>query len=125
MSCFLVDPLDGTNEFTVNIALVENTVPIFGMIFAPALRELYVTLGPNEVVRAELDPFGPVAEFDSLAFTKIRAGQRTDGGLSVVASKSHMTEETGNYISEFQVSDVQGAGSFLKFCLLARGDADL
>ena len=57
---FLVDPLDGTKgfikgrpEFTINIALVEQTQPTFGIVYAPALADFYLTLGPNEAVNAQ------------------------------------------------------------------------
>ena len=92
----IVDPLDGTKEFiqrrgdfTVNIAYVENGIPIRGIVYAPAKRRLFYT--------------------DS---------------LGVVASKSHRDQATDNYISKYETVDVKSAGSSLKFCLIATGEAD-
>lgn len=129
---FLVDPLDGTKEFinkskefTVNIALIEKGQPVFGLVYAPALMELYVTLDAKEVVRGKLDPFAPLQSLVDLELQPIHCRLPSSDGLIVVASKSHMTAETKEFIATRSVSDLQSIGSSLKFCLLARGDADL
>lgn len=119
---FLVDPLDGTKEFvkrggdfTVNIALIENGVPLRGVVFAPALDRLFWT---DDDGRARMrDDDGPARA--------IRCAAPDDAALNVVASKSHRDAATDAYIARYAVGDFKGAGSSLKFCLLAAGEADL
>ncbi len=129
---FLVDPLDGTkefikksHEFTVNIALIEKGQPVFGLVYAPALKQLYITLANDQAAKAELDAFGPIRPMEELDLQPIRTRKPPQNGLTVVASKSHMTDETRAYIEQFKVAHLQSAGSSLKFCLLASGEADL
>ena len=129
---FLVDPLDGTrefinkrDEFTVNIALVEDGVPRFGIVFVPALGDFYVTLGDRRSAWARIaEGMRP----GSLAETGLRdIGVRTPdlGGLTAVASRSHLTPETETYLNRYSVASRRDAGSSLKFCLIARGEADI
>ena len=129
---FLVDPLDGTkefvrkcDEFTVNIALIEGGKPVFGLIYAPAKSEFYITTGPMEAKIAVLDPEGPDIEFSKLKLTKIKVKKNHGGALDIVASKSHMTDETKDYIDRFAINELKHVGSSLKFCLVAHGKADL
>ncbi len=129
---FLVDPLDGTKEFirksgefTVNIALIEHGRPVFGLVYAPAIGELYLNPGINAAVMGFMAADGPEMSFEEIAFRKITVRAADADGLRVVASKSHMTDETREYIGRFEVKEMKSAGSSLKFCLLARGDADL
>jgi 3'(2'), 5'-bisphosphate nucleotidase len=123
---FLVDPLDGTREFlaghhdfTVNIALVENGDPIAGAICAPALDQIY--LAGATASRAERARGGPLAD----ALQAIATGPVPDAGLRAVASRSHMNAATEAWLQQRPVAQVQRAGSSLKFCLIARGDADV
>ncbi len=129
---FLVDALDGTREFirknrefTVNIALVDNGKPIFGLVYAPALGELYLTLAPDQAVMGLLNPRGSLSEIHRLDFKAIKPRPPLEDGLSVVVSKSHLTHETSKFIEQFSVREQLDIGSSLKFCLLAKGDADL
>ena len=127
-SFLIVDPLDGTKEFiqrrgdfTVNIAWVENGVPVRGVVYAPAKGRLFYTDADGQSVE-ETGPFdvdepGPVRP--------IRVGQPDNGALMVVASKSHRDAATDAYIAKFGVADLKSAGSSLKFCLVATGEADL
>jgi 3'(2'), 5'-bisphosphate nucleotidase len=125
---FLVDPLDGTKEFvqrrgdfTVNIALIEAGEPRLGVIFAPAKRRLFYTRADGGAVEEEgdLDPLRPGP-------TRSLAVSRPDNaGLLVVASKSHRDQATDDYIARYRVRDLRSAGSSLKFCLVAAGEADL
>ena len=124
---FIVDPLDGTKEFvkrrgdfTVNIALVENGVPTRGVVYAPARNRMFWT-----------DASGQSVE-ESGAFEEGTIGQITPMSVStpgdeltVVASKSHRDQATDDYIALYPVKDFQSAGSSLKFCLVAAGEADL
>ncbi|MEJ2125530.1 MAG: 3'(2'),5'-bisphosphate nucleotidase CysQ [Alphaproteobacteria bacterium] len=129
---FLVDPLDGTkefvrksDEFTINIALIEKGEVVFGLVYAPAKQMLFVTLAGNKAVATQLDPCGPTVTFDELAFRPIITRAPPSEGITVVASRSHMTDETRTYIDRFHVAELASAGSSLKFCLLAEGKADL
>ena len=128
----LVDPLDGTrefinkrDEFTVNIALIEDRKPVFGLVYAPATRAFYATLGPDRCVEAVMDADGPSASFESLNARTIVARRAPEDGLVVIASRSHLDAETRGFIAKHKVKETRNAGSSLKFCLLARGEADL
>jgi len=119
----IVDPLDGTKEFiqrrgdfTVNIAYVENGVPLRGVVYAPAQARLFYTLSDGAAVEESLAD-GSV--------TPIRVGMPDNAALMVVASKSHRDQATNDYIEKYQVKDSRSAGSSLKFCLVATGEADL
>ena len=124
----IVDPLDGTKEFiqkrgefTVNIALVENGVPTLGVVYAPALKRLFYTNSKSSAVE-ELAPFD---ESNVGTCKPISVSQPDNSALTVVASKSHRDAATDDYIARYQVADFTSAGSSLKFCLLATGEADL
>jgi 3'(2'), 5'-bisphosphate nucleotidase len=119
---WLVDPLDGTKEFverrgdfTVNVALVENGVPVAGVVYAPAVGRLFRTdHGGGAVEESEAGVMRPIA-----------AVQADETALRVVASKSHRDAATDAYIGRYRVADFKSAGSSLKFCLVATGEADL
>lgn len=127
-SFLIVDPLDGTKEFvqrrgdfTVNIAYVQDGVPLRGVVYAPAKDRLFYTL-PDGTAVEEAGPFdkaapGPV--------TPIRVATPDNAALMVVASKSHRDQATDDYINRYAVKDAKSAGSSLKFCLVATGEADL
>ena len=124
----IVDPLDGTKEFvrrqsdfTVNIALVEDGAPVFGVVYAPARGRLFMTAAEGGVIE-EAGPFDP----DSPGATRRVGVRRPDNAaLIVVASKSHRDAPTDDYIRRYEVAESVSAGSSLKFCLLAAGEADL
>ncbi len=129
---FLVDPLDGTREFiragtdfTVNIALVENGAPVFGIILAPARKELWLTTAPDQALHAPLDPDAPLPGWENIPFAPITTAPAPADGLRAVASKSHMTAQTEDFLKELPVKSLLSAGSSLKFCLLAQGLADV
>ena len=124
---FIVDPLDGTKEFlkrrgdfTVNIAMVENGMPVRGVVYAPARGRLFYT-GADGVSVEEKGPFG--AAPGPLAPLRVR--QPDNAALVVVASKSHRDQATDDYIARYAVAEFAAAGSSLKFCLVAAGEADL
>jgi len=124
----IVDPLDGTKEFigrrgdfTVNIAWVENGVPTRGVVYAPAKGRLFYTDADGRSVE-EAGPFDIDAPG---AVRPIRARDPGAGALFVVASKSHRDAATDAHIAKYRVAGVKGAGSSLKFCLVATGAADL
>ncbi|MEM1373708.1 MAG: 3'(2'),5'-bisphosphate nucleotidase CysQ [Pseudomonadota bacterium] len=123
----IVDPLDGTKEFinrrgdfTVNIAYVEDGTPIRGVVYAPAKGRLFYTDAQGQTVE-EAGPFG--AEPGKTTPLSVRSPD--NGALNVVASKSHRSPELEDYIAKYDVADSKAAGSSLKFCLIASGEADL
>lgn len=129
---FLVDPLDGTREFieqrgefTVNIALVQDGAPVFGIVYAPATEELYVTLAPDRAAMARAAPReGPVT-LDELGLTPIRTRQPDPSALIALASRSHSNPETEAFLGCYRIAKRTNAGSSLKFCAIARGAADI
>ena len=129
VSTFLiVDPLDGTKEFvqrrgdfTVNIAYVENGTPLRGIVYAPAKGRLFMTTAEGGAIEETGDLDSRVTGPQKA----VRVATPNGSALRVVASKSHRTPETDQYIARYEVSDVVSAGSSLKFCLVASGEADL
>lgn len=124
----IVDPLDGTKEFiqrrgdfTVNIAYVENGVPVGGVVYAPAKARLFYTTADGRSVEEE----GPFAAEAVGKLKPLQVGRPDNGALMVVASKSHRDQATDDYIAKYSVRDMTSAGSSLKFCLVATGEADL
>ena len=125
---FIVDPLDGTKEFikrrgdfTVNIAFVSNGVPVRGVVYAPARGRLFYTDSEGHSVE-EMGPF----EKDVIGETQAMSVSTPDNAaLMVVASKSHRDAATDEYIAKYDTKDMTSAGSSLKFCLVATGEADL
>ncbi len=118
---WLVDPLDGTKqfvsrkgEFTVNIALIENRRPQLGVVHAPALGSTY--WGSAN---------GAFATADGGAPRPISCRAMPEKGLVAVASRSHRTPETDEFLGQYDVGDVISSGSSIKFCLVASGRADL
>ncbi len=124
----LVDPLDGTKEFvarngefTVNIAIIEHGRPVMGVVYAPALHRLFVAESRTQAWQAKAAPDGPVP--GKRAPLRIRPAPC--GGLTAVASKSHRSPETDTWLARYPIHEIVGAGSALKFCLVAAGEADL
>ncbi|WP_425046862.1 3'(2'),5'-bisphosphate nucleotidase CysQ [Primorskyibacter sp. S87] len=124
----IVDPLDGTKEFihrrgdfTVNIALVENGTPTRGVVYAPAKGRMFYTLADGQSV----EETGALDKTDVGPVAPISVSGPDNGALMVVASKSHRDQATDDYINKYKVKDSKSAGSSLKFCLVATGEADL
>lgn len=126
---WLVDPLDGTKEFlkrngefTVNIALMQQNLPIGGVVYAPVLNTLYYgsketgTYKKEREKRSRLEPLSDKASLESLL-------ERSE--VKVIASRSHLTTETENFVRQFQKTHFVAMGSSLKFMLLAEGKADI
>lgn len=121
----LVDPLDGTkefisrrNEFTVNIAFIENGVPLVGIVYAPALSRAYVG-SPAGAERLTVSADFTVASRDAISVRPFRTPP------VAVISRSHITGETMAWLSDHGIDSSVAIGSSLKFCLLAEGSADL
>lgn len=118
---WLIDPLDGTkeflsrrDEFTVNIALVRDGRAVFGVVHAPALDQLYwggVGLGACRAT-------------GGAAAVPIRVAAPA-ATLRVVASKSHLNDATRDFLAGLPRHDLIQAGSSLKFCRIAEGEADI
>lgn len=124
----IVDPLDGTKEFihrrgdfTVNIAYVVDGVPIRGIVYAPAKERLFYT----DADGVSVEETGDLSLDKKGATTPIKVSDPDNTALRVVASKSHRDQATDDYINKYQTSDMKSAGSSLKFCLVATGEADL
>lgn len=125
----LVDPLDGTKEFikggtdfTVNIGLIENGAPVAGVVYAPALAEIYWGAEGQGAFRQMADAVA--AELTGVPVAIATRPAPADG-WSAVASKSHRTPETDAILARYPVSETVSAGSSLKFCLVAKGEADI
>lgn len=126
---FLVDPLDGTKEFlsrngefTVNIAEIFNGEPVRGVVYAPAKARLF--FGETASGAFELETDGSAA-LDFTAARPIAAREAPADGLVAVASRSHRDSKTDEYLAHYPVKEFVTAGSSLKFCLVAAGEADI
>lgn len=126
---FLVDPLDGTKEFidrngefTVNIAEIENGVAVRGVVYAPAKSRLFVGETPGGAFEMDA-PVERVPNLDRLRAISVRKAPAD--GLIAVASRSHRDKKTEEYLAHYPVKDFITAGSSLKFCLVAAGEADI
>ncbi len=121
---WMVDPLDGTKEFikrngefTVNIALIHKDTPVLGVVAVPVTDEIYfASEGKGAFLRME----GVDRKLERREETDLRRE-----GLRVVASRSHMNEETQSFIDSLKNPSLVSAGSSLKFMLLANGKADV
>jgi 3'(2'), 5'-bisphosphate nucleotidase len=129
---FLVDPLDGTKEFlkfngefTINIAQVSDGKAVFGLIYAPAKSDCYLTLSPGRAFRCELHPAhtpAPECSFDFLPLNGGRAGERP---FTAITSRSHPRPEAAAFLERLGNPERVVLGSSLKFGMLARGEADV
>ncbi len=121
---WLVDPLDGTKEFikrngefTVNIALVENGRPIMGVVFVPVSGDSY--WGMKGLGAYHKGAHGEIRKLTANRY------QRTDKGIRVVCSRSHINEETQSFIDALDQPEAVSKGSSLKFLLIAGGEAEV
>ncbi len=129
---FLVDPLDGTKEFlkfngefTINIALIAGNRPVFGLIYAPDKSDCYVTLSPGAACRCTLHPSHNPPEPQELDFTPLTGEPQASRGPMAIVSRSHQKPETTAFLQKLGNPTTLTLGSALKFCVLARGDADV
>ena len=129
---WLVDPLDGTKEFikrngdfTVNIALIHKNRPSLGVVYVPVTKELYYASDKGSW-KAVFDPLiDRLREPLALSNRSFHKG----GSIKIVASKSHLNEDTANFIrtleKQFVRIEILSRGSSLKFCMMAEGLADI
>ncbi|MEA3521389.1 MAG: 3'(2'),5'-bisphosphate nucleotidase CysQ [Campylobacterota bacterium] len=116
-----IDPIDGTkefikknDEFTVNIALIHKNTPVLGVVYAPAIDEMYrAKKGEGAYKNDEKLP--------------LHVNTKPEKKLFVVASKSHLSEETQAFIDNLQTQIIEqvSKGSSLKLCMVAEGVADI
>ncbi len=116
---WMIDPLDGTKEFikkngefTVNIALIHKNRPILGVVYTPVLHDLFTAIkGEGATKNGE----------------KISVNQfsKMDEGLKVVASRSHLNDDTQSFLDELNNPEIVSKGSSLKLLMVAEGTADL
>ncbi|MEZ5758038.1 MAG: 3'(2'),5'-bisphosphate nucleotidase CysQ [Emcibacteraceae bacterium] len=124
---WLIDPLDGTKEFiaggtdfTVNIGLIENGNPTFGIIYTPASGDLYITKNPTTATVQKVKGGKLIGEEKRI---KVRKADKDN--LTVLASKSHLDEKTRAFLDTLNIKNKTSAGSSLKFCVVATGKADI
>ncbi len=126
---YLVDPLDGTREFisrngefTVNIAIIEEGNPVCGVIFAPAINRLFCG---RKDLGAWQSSFSIGDDLAGADWQKFQTPPLPLKDVIAVASRSHRDQETEDWLKEKGVGKVISAGSSLKFCLVATGEAHL
>ncbi len=133
---WLVDPLDGTKEFvkrngefTVNIALIENNKPVWGIIYAPVLLSLYAGIvGKGAWIweHTQLNCFKSTDFIQSGELLPLRSKNKS---LIIIGSISYLSDSTKKFIKGLErlKSKIEfiSAGSSLKFCRIATGDADI
>ena len=136
VTCWIVDPVDGTKEFikrngefTVNIAKVKNGIPELGVIYVPATKELYFAdVKNNQAFKAQLSQHHTDLE-TILNTSELLQPKTTTDLIQVVGSRSHMSQETLDYMETLKADgksvEVVSKGSSLKFCLIAEGKADV
>tara|TARA_R110000744_G_scaffold346223_1_gene451728 strand:+ start:415 stop:1233 length:819 start_codon:yes stop_codon:yes gene_type:complete len=134
--CWIVDPLDGTKEFikrngefTVNIALCQKGHPVLGVIYVPVTKELYYADVASKMAFKTV--LNEEHKLTSKLFTeedRISKSTPNKELVRVVGSRSHMNQDTLDFISsiesDFDEVEVVSKGSSLKFCLVAEGKAD-
>jgi 3'(2'), 5'-bisphosphate nucleotidase len=118
---FLVDPVDGTKEFvkrggefTVNIGEIRDGVPVSGVVLAPAIGRLFVGALGEGAFELSGDAIKPIA-----------ARAPAADGLVAVSSRSHPDAKTDELLKTLPIKGNTNAGSSLKFCLVAAGEADI
>ncbi len=129
---FLVDPLDGTRafikgsaEFTINIGLVIRQEPVFGIIYAPALGQFFATIAPDRSIEAAISPDDEAPGLARIELKRLATRAPDPKALVAFASRSHATQSTDEFLKHLPITEKRKASSSLKFCLIARGEADL
>lgn len=129
---FLVDPLDGTKafvrrgpQFTINIALIEDGSPVFGLLYAPAVPDFYVTTGAQEAWAARLPPASEVANLAACRLERLHTRTPDPNALVALVSQSHSDPTTSRLLDRYRVGERRALSSSLKFGLIARGEADV
>lgn len=136
-TCWMVDPLDGTKEFikrngefTVNIALIKNNKPVLGVIYVPVEKMLYYALvSEKKAYKLVLKGHRYPAENMAASQEELIPLKADSAEIKVVASRSHLNEETAEFMVHLEKQGKQvktvSVGSSLKFCLVAEGKATI
>lgn len=137
---WIVDPLDGTKEFikrngefTVNIALVQNSIPVLGVIYVPVKKELYFAVEGEGAYKftgiTELGEEDVTLDMMIVESEQMPLPPKPGSCLVIVASRSHLTPETEEYIADLKKKhgevELMSSGSSIKICLVAEGKADV
>jgi 3'(2'), 5'-bisphosphate nucleotidase len=130
-ACFaLVDPLDGTrefvagsDEFVINLAIVSNGRPLFGVVAAPALGLVWRGGVTHAAERLALPPGLPPEQARDR--TAIRTRALGDAPPRILVSRSHLDPDTAAWIGRYPRAETAPCGSALKFCRIAQGAADI
>ncbi len=132
-SFWMIDPIDGTKEFikrngefTVNVAFIQNNTPVLGVVYAPVTKELYFAEHSLGAIKIE-----NISNFDQLENSSYidlsNSDQHLPKTFTLVVSKSHMNQETGDYIHKMKREHgsvvSKSFGSSLKICKVAEGHA--
>lgn len=119
---WLIDPMDGTKsfinrtgQFTVNIALIENKQPVFGIVHIPLSHTTYYTDRDGNAFKRFEGETAPI---------HVRKASKKDG-LTLVASQLHRTPADEAFIAANNIKDIKTMSSSIKFCLIAEGKADI
>jgi len=119
---WLIDPLDGTkefvkrrDEFTINVAMIERGAPVLGVVYAPAMEELYYAAGSQ----------GSFKKVGDGRPERIRVGDYREAGVTVVVSRSHAGADVEALVGRIAPTESLSIGSSLKLCLVAEGRAHL
>jgi 3'(2'), 5'-bisphosphate nucleotidase len=133
--CWIIDPLDGTKEFikkngefTVNIALIEDQKPLFGVIYVPVSKEVFVGLVDENISYKMI--YDQNLSFEDNFKKAEKIGPKDAEDMRVVGSRSHMNADTEQFIEDLKTQqnkpvEIVSKGSSLKFCLVAEGLADV
>ena len=116
---WMIDPLDGTKEFikkngefTVNIALIHQNKPVLGVVYTPVLKDLFTAIKGK----------GASKNGETISVNQF---SKSDEGLKVVASRSHLNEDTQAFLDDLNKPEIVSKGSSLKLLMVAEGVADL
>ncbi len=129
---FLVDALDGTRlfvsgkpEFSVNIGLIDDGQPVFGLIYIPPTGDLFVTIGPGVSSRVNVPcTLGSPETWRGLDFARLRTRAPDVHNLRAFNSRTAGTAGA-SLLASLGVRHAQPVGSSLKFCLIAAGEGDI
>ncbi|MDO5656499.1 MAG: 3'(2'),5'-bisphosphate nucleotidase CysQ [Flavobacteriaceae bacterium] len=131
---WIVDPLDGTKEFikkngefTVNIALIHQGIPVLGVIYVPANKELFFGNESGAFKQINIEHKTDLIHSEKIKLSPKPATEK----VKVVASRSHLSAETEEFIQKIKntvgVESIEtvSSGSSLKICMIADGSADV
>lgn len=119
---WLVDPLDGTkdfikknSEFTVNIALVEDQTPVFGVVYAPAIDLLFWGTPENGAWKKETHNPAEI----------MKVADQVDKTVKIATSRSHPSKKMNSFLTQFEMYELHSIGSSLKICFVSDGSMHL